>query len=173
MLSLWYIGETEILKFVNTTIDQLDPLFMYSQLMKENPLEFPYDGTLKESIIDTWRQIYHHDQSKLSKIDEFQRNYRENAAIWWYTKDSCAFIELTMQMSFFINDINRQIAHEYSLQSIGAITRTDEDYWQAQFTATTDNDQHLPIVTQSLISTDKGKYTGAISFYQKSIDGVQ
>jgi hypothetical protein len=53
-----------------------------------------HDEHLKEELIQSWLQIYQHNQSYFNIINQFERNYNNNLAIWWYSRDGCIYSTL-------------------------------------------------------------------------------
>jgi len=103
-----------------TNLDELDPSFMYSQLLKEIIVDIEHDDNAKKKFVNFWRQHYVNNGSMLNIIDDFEQNYEPCKAIWWYTKETFIYsklnkalrihdVEAIMKMGFFIQDLHRQI----------------------------------------------------------------
>lgn len=103
-----------------TNIDELEPSFMYSQLLKEIFLESEYEENDKINFIKFCRLLYNCNWHQLSVIDEFERNYTPHMPIWWYTRGCFIYamlnkalrtqnVQLLMKMGFFVRDLHRQI----------------------------------------------------------------
>ena len=56
-------------------IDQLDPTFMYTMLLKETLLTAEYDEKAKSDFIQLWRHAYSNNTAILSHIDAFDKTY--------------------------------------------------------------------------------------------------
>jgi len=108
-----------------TNLDELDPSFMYSQLLKEILLEFEHDDKAKKERVDFCHEQYAENDNELKVIDEFDRNYNKSSSIWWYTRECFIYlmlnkalriqdVEIIMKMGFFVRDLHQQIEHLYS-----------------------------------------------------------
>ena len=104
------------------TVDQLDPSFMYSQLIQEIVLELDYDDKAKTDFANYCRQREIADGIEHTSpiIDEFERDYERHSPIWWYTRDCFLYgmlnqalrtqdTEALIKMGFVIRDIHRKI----------------------------------------------------------------
>ncbi|CAF3290443.1 unnamed protein product [Rotaria sp. Silwood2] len=73
--------------------------FMWYQLLTDILLKIPYDddndvnGACKE-MIDECRLYYADNESELRKIDDFEKYYNSEQALYWYTCDSFVYILL-------------------------------------------------------------------------------
>ena len=127
------------MSFINTNdkvstinLNQLEPSFMYTQLMKEILLEMEDDTTSIPIFTDYCRRIYKDNKRQLDIIDEFQCTYQSETAIQWYTRQ-CLIFEMLNQalrelqgdviinMGFFIRHLHQKIQqlHAEQLQSYG------------------------------------------------------
>lgn len=107
-----------------TSSSELDPSFMYSQLLKEVLLKKEYDEKDKREFIEFCLIQYVERESAHKLIDEFEQNYNPSVAIWWYTRETFIYpmlnatlrtnkIEVMIKMGFFIRDLHRQIEDMY------------------------------------------------------------
>jgi tetratricopeptide (TPR) repeat protein len=113
-------------KSSTTDLDELDPSFMYSQLLKEILLDDDYfDPKQKQELIDFCRVQYADNDNGLKIIDEFERNYPRESPIWWYTRDCFVYpmlnkalrtqdIEVIIKMGFFVRDLHEHIEQLHS-----------------------------------------------------------
>ncbi len=71
-------------------------------------------------MIDELRRISSDNDIFLKQINDFEQNYHSNAAIEWYTRDSCLYrlinralcyddIELIIKYRFFIIDLYQKL----------------------------------------------------------------
>ena len=119
-------------KVSTINLNQLEPSFMYTQLMKEILLEMEDDTTSIPIFTDYCRRIYKDNKCQLDIIDEFEYTYQSETAIWWYTRQ-CLIFEMLNQalrelqgdviinMGFFIRHLHQKIQqlHAEQLQSYG------------------------------------------------------
>jgi hypothetical protein len=109
------------------SLDQLEPSFMYTRLLKEILLESDHNEQAIKDFTQLWRSEYVNNSRKLSDISEFELNYSPKASIWWYTKESFVHemlnlslrkldAETILKMSFFLCDLHRQIKSLHKTQ---------------------------------------------------------
>lgn len=107
-------------------LNELNPSFMYSQLLKEILIKMEYDDKAKCEFIEFCRAQYAGNRYLLNIIEDFERNYHDHPPIWWYTKESFIYsilnkalrthdIEVIINMRYFICELYRQI-EQLSLQ---------------------------------------------------------
>ncbi|CAF1136092.1 unnamed protein product [Didymodactylos carnosus] len=130
-----------------SSLNQIEPSFMYTQLFKEILREIEFDKNKEiNTLAEYAREKYTGNDEHLMMIDEFARDYQndsnENKAIWWYTRECftyhmlnkalgslqlklcsvwvSSFVIFTRILPNFIS--NNQITHlqQQQLQSIGA-----------------------------------------------------
>ena len=100
-------------------LDQLEPSFMYTQLFKKILLEMKHDESARKDLVEYCRK-QENLSDELTLIDEFDRQYRPDKAIWWYTQDCFIYqmlnralrlleSDIIVDMGFFIHDLHRQI----------------------------------------------------------------
>ncbi|CAF3433275.1 unnamed protein product [Rotaria socialis] len=103
--------------------------FMYSQLLNEVLLEIETTelelDDLKMKLLELFREQYDGSNADLLIIDEFQRDYTSDKAIWWYTRECFLYrilnkalriqdTEILYKLRFFIKDVHLQIKKLYS-----------------------------------------------------------
>lgn len=120
--------------------DELDPSFMYSQILKEILLDMETDITkAKNEFVKFCREQYVGNKLELEVIDEFEQYYpyqksiedfqQVSSPIWWYTRDCFIYsmlnkalrtqdIEIIIKMGFFMRDMHHQIVHLRSLSTM-------------------------------------------------------
>ncbi|CAF1450706.1 unnamed protein product [Adineta steineri] len=108
-------------------LNQLEPTFMYTQLFKEILLDMKHDEQEIKQFISYCR---HNDCGSSKNIDEFEKKYQSQSAIWWYTYPSFIYSmlnralrsmegDIIINMGFFIHDLHQQIQqlHQQQLSS--------------------------------------------------------
>ncbi|CAF3119171.1 unnamed protein product [Rotaria sp. Silwood2] len=109
-----------LLSITSGHLDQVDPVFMYANLLKKTLMEIKYDGNAKKEFADFCRKQYQNNSYELQKINAFERDYSLDAAIWWYAQKCFLYqminralrtqeIEIIFKMGFFLRDVHRQI----------------------------------------------------------------
>ena len=111
-------------------LDRLDPMFMYTQIIKEALLTITFEPKQFIDFIDYCRDTVEDNEGKLEDIDKLERNYRNKTPIWWYTSQCFLFpmlnralrtndVDVIIRMGFFIGDLHRQIEQLHKEQSVG------------------------------------------------------
>jgi tetratricopeptide (TPR) repeat protein len=114
-------------------LDQLDPSFMYTQIMKEILLTINFDENHFTEYIDYCRKIFRENQHELDHVIKLKRNYRDHTPIWWYTCQCFLYPmlnralrlmdgDIIIKMGFFIDDLHRDIQQLHQEQFGGQQT---------------------------------------------------
>ena len=101
-------------------LDQLEPSFMYTQLFKGILLEMEPGENARKDMVVYYREQKKTQPPELRMIDEFDRDYRPDKAIWWYTRECFIYgmlnhalrlleSDIIVDMGFFIHDLHQQI----------------------------------------------------------------
>lgn len=96
----------------------IDPLFMYTQLLKKTILEIEDDD--KESIKELAEYCRLQESIDEGQIDEMEREYYDRTPIWWYTAPYFIYsmlnyglremdIDIILKMNFFIRHLHNDI----------------------------------------------------------------
>ncbi|CAF3671293.1 unnamed protein product [Rotaria sp. Silwood1] len=104
---------------ISVSFNGLDPLFMYTQLLKETFLEIEDDDA--KSIKDLVDYCRLHEDIPKDEIKKFQSEYRDHTPIWWYTAETFIYpmlnrglrimdIDIILKMGFFIRHLHNHIA---------------------------------------------------------------
>ncbi|CAF3973071.1 unnamed protein product [Adineta steineri] len=114
----------------NKKLDQLDPSFMYTQILKEILLTIDFDDKHTKEFITNCREAFAENEYELQNIEEFERDYHDRTPIWWYTYQYFLYsmlnqalrlmnVDMIVRMGFFINDLHRNILRLHSEQFLG------------------------------------------------------
>jgi tetratricopeptide (TPR) repeat protein len=101
-------------------LDQLDPSFMYTQIIKEILLTISFVQKHITEFIDYCRDALADNENQLNKVTELERKYDDQTPIWWYTYEFFLYpmlnrtlrlmdVDLIIKMGFFIGDLHRYI----------------------------------------------------------------
>ncbi|CAF3484833.1 unnamed protein product [Adineta steineri] len=114
----------------NTTTP--DPMFIYSQLISQIILDREETDCAMKELVNFSRQEYDGNDEELSIIDEFESDYEESRAIWWFTRQ--CFLskmlnkalrvpeaDVLFKLRLFIQHLHHQIRNE----SISNTSETD------------------------------------------------
>ncbi|CAF0907974.1 unnamed protein product [Adineta steineri] len=102
------------------SMSQLEPTFMYTQIFKEILLDIEYDDKAIRDFAVCCRKVFSGNPTELNIIDRFERNYRSQRALWWYTRDCFTYkmlnhalrmldTDLIIKMGFFLRDVHQQL----------------------------------------------------------------
>ncbi|CAF3827946.1 unnamed protein product [Adineta steineri] len=104
----------------NMKLDQLDPSFMYTQILKEILLTINFVGEHINDYIQYCRDAFVDNEYESRKITKLERHYHDQTPIWWYTYPCFLYpmlnhglrlmdVDIIVRMGFFINDLHRDI----------------------------------------------------------------
>jgi tetratricopeptide (TPR) repeat protein len=123
-------------------LNQLEPSFMYTQIFKEILLEMEHNKQSIQDFVQFLRLHYINNIPKLKDIAEFERDYRPQYAITWYTRE-CFIYEMLnralrmlegdtiIDMGFFIRDLHQQI-QELHRKQVGSYHRNPFTVYRGQ-----------------------------------------
>jgi tetratricopeptide (TPR) repeat protein len=108
-------------------LDQLDPSFMYTQIMKEILLTIKFEQQHIQEFITYCRNALADNAGQLQHVDKLERKYRDQTPIWWYTYECLLYPMLNralrlmdtdpiIKLGFFIGDLHRQIEQLHNEQ---------------------------------------------------------
>jgi tetratricopeptide (TPR) repeat protein len=108
-------------------LDQLDPSFMYTQILKEILLKIEFEGQHIKEYIDYCRDVLAENERELKNVKKFEEQYRDETPIWWYTFECFLYpmlnralrlmnLDVMIKMGFFIGDLHRHIEQLHSEQ---------------------------------------------------------
>lgn len=115
---------------MKSDIDQLDPSFMYTQIMKEILLTITFEQQHMNEFIEYCQEVFIENESELKNVDQLAGKYDQYTPIWWYTYECFLYpmlnrslrmmdTNLIIKLGFFISDLHRQIEqlHREQFQS--------------------------------------------------------
>ncbi|CAF1287117.1 unnamed protein product [Adineta steineri] len=114
----------------NTKLDQLNPSFMYTQILKEILLTINFEDKHFKEFITYCREAFVENEYDLQNIEKLKRDYHNQRPIWWYTSQCFLYsmlnqalrlmdVDIIIRMGFFIDDLHRDIQRLYSEQFDG------------------------------------------------------
>ncbi|CAF4214497.1 unnamed protein product, partial [Rotaria sp. Silwood2] len=103
---------------IPVSFNGLDPLFMYTQLLKEALLEIEDDDV--QSIKALGEYCREQDDISEDQIKQIELEYRKHTPIWWYTAETFMYpmlnrglrqmdVDIIMKMGFFIRHLHNHI----------------------------------------------------------------
>ncbi|CAF1237912.1 unnamed protein product [Adineta steineri] len=104
----------------NKNLDQLDPSFMYTQIIKEILLTIRFDRIHIQDYFDYCRDAFKSDTKQIEKIKQLEHEYYIKTPIYWYTCETFLYPmlnralrlmdgDIITRMGFFISDLHRHI----------------------------------------------------------------
>ncbi|CAF0971087.1 unnamed protein product [Adineta steineri] len=114
----------------NKKLDQLDPSFMYTQIIKEIILTITFNQKHIQDYFDYCRNAFTGNTKELKNIQQLESEYHNKTPIYWY---SCQMFlypmlnralrlmdgDIITHMGFFIGDLHRQIEQLHQEQYAG------------------------------------------------------
>ncbi|CAF1495891.1 unnamed protein product [Adineta steineri] len=127
----------------NKKLDQLDPSFMYTQILKEILLTIKFEDKHFKEFITYCREVYKDDENELQNVNQLQTTYKNNIPIWWYTWDAFLYrmlnqalrqmnVDMIVRIGFFIKDLHRDIQRLHSEQFDGHQSGTTLTVYRGQ-----------------------------------------
>jgi tetratricopeptide (TPR) repeat protein len=104
----------------NKNLNKLDPMFMYTQIMKEILLSIKFDQQHINEFLDYCHVVFDNNEKNLQTVDKIKQEYHDETPIWWYTCEGFLYsmlnralrmmdVDIMIKMGFFIDDLHRQI----------------------------------------------------------------
>ncbi|CAF3910877.1 unnamed protein product [Rotaria sordida] len=158
---------------LSISFNTIDPLFMYTQLLKQTLLEIEDDDrkSIKKLV------AYCREQEDISEdqIRLIEREYRKHTPIWWYTAETFIYsmlnrglrlmdIDIILNMGFFIRRLHQDIQNLYhKQQSENMNTATPFKVYRGQGLALEDFEKMIKSKGQlmsfnNFLSTSLNKY---------------
>ncbi|CAF1439641.1 unnamed protein product [Adineta steineri] len=127
----------------NKKLDQLDPTFIYTQILKEILLTINFEDKHFKEFISYCREVYEDDENELKNVNQLQTTYKNNFPIWWYTWDAFLYrmlnqtlrlmdVDMIIRMGFFIKDLHHDIQRLHSEQFDGNQSGTTFTVYRGQ-----------------------------------------
>ncbi|CAF1586057.1 unnamed protein product, partial [Adineta steineri] len=119
----------------NKKLDQLDPSFMYTQIIKEILLTIEFDQNHIQDYFEYCRDAFEGNKKEIENVKRLEGEYYNKTPIYWY---SCQMFlypmlnralrlmngDIITRMGFFIADLHRQIEQLHKEQ-YASITAAD------------------------------------------------
>ena len=117
-------GSISVISSGSRSLQARNAIFMWFQLFIEVLLRMHHKSSDRKELMDICRKSYKGNQQEMKIIDEFEKNYKSENAIWWYTRESCFYrmmnkalrvqdFDILFALRFFITDIAKQIKTEH------------------------------------------------------------
>lgn len=97
---------------------------MWFQLFIEVLLRMHHKASTRQELIDVCKKDYYNNSTELTIIKEFEKTYKTEKAIWWYTRECCLYrilnralriqdFDTLFALRFFLTDLSRQLKYEH------------------------------------------------------------
>ncbi|CAF1100498.1 unnamed protein product [Adineta steineri] len=136
----------------NKKLDQLDPSFMYTQIIKEIILTIQFEQNHIQDYIDYCRDVFEGNKKELRNIQQLEVEYHNKTPIYWYSCEMFLYPmlnralrlmdgDIITRMSFFIGDLHRQIEQLHKEQYGGTTAADTFTVYRGQGLSTGDFEQ--------------------------------
>ncbi|CAF1237974.1 unnamed protein product [Adineta steineri] len=133
----------------NKKLDQLDPSFMYTQIIKEIMLTITFKQNHIQDYFNYCRDVFANNGKELKNIQQLKRGYHKKTPIYWYTCQMFLYPmlnralrlmdgDIITQMGFFIGDLHRQIEQLHKEQYAGTTAADTFTVYRGQGLSTGD-----------------------------------
>jgi tetratricopeptide (TPR) repeat protein len=136
----------------NKNLDRLDPMFMYSQILKEILLTIQFKEQHIDEFIEYCRDIFDDNERAVKNVDQLKQKYHNQTPIWWYTYEGLLYpmlnhvlrttdVDIIIKMGFFISDLHQHIEQLHKEQFGGHLTGKTFTVYRGQGLSSTDVDK--------------------------------
>ncbi|CAF1376284.1 unnamed protein product [Adineta steineri] len=138
----------------NKKLDQLDPSFMYTQILKEIILTIEFNQKHIQDYLDYCHDAFEGNTKEIENIKQLESQYHKKTPIYWYTCDMFLYPmlnralrmmngDIITHMGFFIRDLHRQIEQLHKEQYSGATAADTFTVYRGQGLSTGDFGQMM------------------------------
>jgi tetratricopeptide (TPR) repeat protein len=153
-------------------LDQLDPSFLYTQIMKEILLKIKFEPKHFAEYIDHCCDVFAENKSELKKVKEFKREYHDKTPVRWYSYADFLYkmlnlslrtidVNIIIKMGFFISDLHCHIERLHKEQFNGQNSGSSFTLYRGQGMSKIDFEQMIK---------NKGGLISFNSFLSTSMD---
>ncbi|CAF1158658.1 unnamed protein product [Adineta steineri] len=136
----------------NKRLDQLDPSFMYTQIIKEILLTIEFEQAHIQNYIDYCRNAFKGNAKEIENIKQLEEEYYGRTPIYWYTCDMFLYPmlnralrlmdgDIIIRMGFFISDLHQHIKQLHQEQYTSITTADTFIVYRGQGLSTGDFEQ--------------------------------
>ena len=169
-------------------LDQLEPSFMHTQILKEVLLSIKFEQNHINEYIECCRDALVDNEDELNNVKKFERQYRDQTPIWWYTYPCFLYpmlnralrlmdAEMIVIMGFFIGDLHRHIENLHQKQFGGHQSNKSFTVYRGQGLSKADFEQLSKtkgglLSFNNFLSTSK-KQEVSVGFIQDALTNVE
>ncbi|CAF1438646.1 unnamed protein product [Adineta steineri] len=136
----------------NKKLDQLDPSFMYTQIIKEILLTITFNQNHIQDYLNYCRDAFKDNTEEIENIKHLECEYQNKTPIYWYTCQMFLYPmlnralrlmdgDIITRMGFFIGDLHRHIKQLHQEQYAGTTTTDTFTVYRGQGLSTEDFEQ--------------------------------
>jgi tetratricopeptide (TPR) repeat protein len=136
----------------NKNLDRLDPMFMYSQILKEILLVITFEQQHIDEFLNYCRDVFDDNKRVVENVDQLRRTYHNRTPVWWYTYEGFLYtmlnralrttdVDIIIKMGFFIADLHHDIEKLHKEQFGSHLTSKTFTVYRGQSLSSTDFDQ--------------------------------
>ncbi|CAF1058080.1 unnamed protein product [Adineta steineri] len=140
----------------NKKLDQLDPSFMYTQIIKEIFLTIKFEQKHIQEYFDYCRNAFVGNKKELKNIQQLEDEYHNKTPIYWYTCQTFLYPmlnralrlmdgDIITHMGFFISDLHRHIEQLHQEQYVGSTAADTFTVYRGQGLSAKDFEQMIKI----------------------------
>jgi tetratricopeptide (TPR) repeat protein len=155
--------------------DSKNATFMFFQVLIDTLIKMTFErnSAARQDLIDHFKQLYERNEVQLKLIEEFEKEYQPDKAVWWYTRPTFLYntlntalrdsdSEVLFALRFFITDLYAQLTHEH--RNDVALSR-EQDPILRVYRGTNISTKEVKYIAQNI-----GQYLSMQSFVSTSID---
>ncbi|CAF1406096.1 unnamed protein product, partial [Adineta steineri] len=140
----------------NKKLDQLDPSFMYTQILKEIILTIKFKQNHIQDYLNYCRNAFTGNGNEMININRLESEYHNKTPIYWYTCDMFLYPmlnralrlmdgDIIIRMGFFIGDLHRYIKRLHQEQYYGTTAAETFTVYRGQGLSMEDFEQMMKI----------------------------
>ncbi|CAF3673503.1 unnamed protein product [Rotaria sordida] len=161
---------------ISISFNRIDPLFMYTQLLKEALLEIEDDDAKSIKELVEYCRLYS-DASEIT-LEKIEREYRDHTPIWWYTGPYFIYsmlnrglrqmdVDIILKMGFFIRHLHQHITDLHREQkSSKAAMPSKFQVFRGQGLSM----EAFEKMKKTKVCHNMGEYAKALSSYERSLE---
>ncbi|CAF1439837.1 unnamed protein product [Adineta steineri] len=154
------------------SLEARNAIFMWFQLFIEVLLRMHHKSSDRQELIEICKKSYKGNDEEMKTIAEFEKTYKPENAIWWYTRESCFY--RMMNKALRVQDFDMLFAFRFLITDIAKQIKNDHD----KFIRTSDTRNKFLVYRGQIIGKDElelmknsvGQFLSMNSFLSTSRD---
>ncbi len=114
-----------ILTCGSQAIEAHNAVFLWFQLFIEVLLRMNHKSSDRGELIDICKTNYKGNNEQMDIINEFDKKYQAENAIWWYTRESCLYRMLNKALR--VQDLDMLFAFRFFISDIAGVIKTEHE----------------------------------------------